>query len=56
METIHLKKNIEPELTFCGWFKNVYEAVKSTLIGLGITFKYVWAKTISTSEEGETIK
>lgn len=43
METIQLKKSIQPELTCAQWFRNVYEAIKSTVIGMGITFKYVWA-------------
>jgi len=42
METIELKRAPEAELTFCQWFKNIYEAIKSTAVGMGITFKYVW--------------
>jgi len=42
METIQLKKAPEQELTFGQWFRNVYDAVKSTAVGMGITFKYVW--------------
>lgn len=53
METIHLKKNIEPELTFTQWFKNVYDAVKTTAIGMGITFKYVWGRETVTIEYPE---
>lgn len=42
MQTIQLKKPAEPELTFSQWFKNVYGAIRTTAIGMGITFKYVW--------------
>ena len=42
MQTVQFKRPIEPDLTFTQWFKNVYHAVKSTLIGMGITIKYVW--------------
>jgi NADH-quinone oxidoreductase subunit I len=53
METIHLQKNTEPQLTFCQWFRNIYDAVKTTAIGLGITFKYVWGKEVVTIEYPE---
>lgn len=43
METIQLKKAQAPELTLGLWFRNVWDAIKSTAIGMGITFKYVWA-------------
>jgi NADH-quinone oxidoreductase subunit I len=42
METIQFKNAPVTELTFCQWFRNVYEAVKSTAVGMAITFKYVW--------------
>ena len=53
METIHLKKHMEPELTFGQWFKNIWGAVKTTAIGMGITFKYVWGKPVVTIEYPE---
>ena len=53
METIHLKKNIEPELTVGKWFRNVYDAVRTTAIGMGITFKYVWGRDVVTIEYPE---
>ena len=53
METIHLKKTIEPELSIGHWFKNVYDAVRTTMIGMGITFKYVWDKDTVTIEYPE---
>lgn len=34
--------NYEKELTFCGWFRNVYDAVTSVGKGMFITFRYVW--------------
>lgn len=42
METIQIKKAPAPELTFGQWFRNVYDAVKSTAVGMNITMKYVW--------------
>ncbi len=42
MQTIQLKKPVTPDLTFTQWFKNVYNGVRTTVIGMGITFKYVW--------------
>jgi NADH-quinone oxidoreductase subunit I len=53
METIHLAKHIEPELTFSQWFKNVHSAIKTTIIGMGITIKYVWAREVVTIEYPE---
>lgn len=43
METIQIKKAQTPDLTIGLWFRNVYDAVKSTAIGMGITMKYVIA-------------
>lgn len=42
MQTVELKKPTEPELTFCQWFKNIYDGVVSTAKGMAITMKYVW--------------
>lgn len=41
-QTLELKKAHEPELTFTQWWKNVYLGIKTTLVGLKITMKYVW--------------
>ena len=35
-------KRYEQDLTFSGWFRNIYEAVTSTAKGLWITFRYAW--------------
>jgi NADH-quinone oxidoreductase subunit I len=42
METIQLKKVQPDSLTVGQWFKNVWEAISSTAIGMGITLKYVY--------------
>lgn len=52
-QTIELKKMVEPELTFCQWFKNVYGGLKTAFIGMGITFRYVWAEKPITIEYPE---
>ena len=31
-----------PKLTFGGWFKNIFRAIKTVTAGLKITFKYVY--------------
>jgi NADH-quinone oxidoreductase subunit I len=30
------------ELTFCGWFKNIWTAIRTVMTGMGITIKYVY--------------
>lgn len=40
-------------LTFGGWFKNIFKAVRATVKGLGITIKYVYARKPVTIEYPE---
>jgi NADH-quinone oxidoreductase subunit I len=42
METIQTKKFNETESGFCQWFRNVWDTISSTAIGMGITLKYVY--------------
>lgn len=53
MQTIELKKRVEPELTLCQWFRNVWDGIRTTAIGLGITFKYVIKDSTVTIEYPE---
>lgn len=56
METANTTRLItrqEEELTVCGWFKNIWEGIKTTAIGMGITFKYVWGHKVVTIEYPE---
>jgi len=43
----------DERLTFFGYFRNIYTAVKSSLIGMWITFRYVWGKKPVTVEYPE---
>lgn len=46
-------KNYEKELTFGGWFRNIYDTITSVSKGMFITFRYVWAEKAVTIEYPE---
>lgn len=48
-----LNQNEENELTFCGWFRNVWTSVTTCLKGMMITFRYVYAEKPVTIEYPE---
>ena len=48
----------QDRLSFCGWFKNIYLAMRSVVTGMSITFKYVYGVkpvTIEYPEVKETL-
>jgi len=46
-------RTYDRELTFSGYFKNIFGAIRTTFKGMMITFKYVWAEKPVTIEYPE---
>ena len=46
-------KRYEKELTFGGWFRNIWTSIVSVTTGMMITFRYVWAEKPVTIEYPE---